>query len=426
MRLWSLTLGVGLAHLAVLWGAAQWGERGTDLVAWDDPQFTQQVGLDHRPRVAPPLLAANDGAAVPLSTVGQALQVRTVSDWPPVEVVATSAPAQPVSSPPVARAPKTPPPSTNHTRTITEAAPSIPSDTTTTLPTEESPRSVESEPVAISLAAAHAPSETSVPSVDTALVPTPTPMAAPASDPQEQAPAAAKKDAAPADEAVDLAAAVAHWPPATRLNYKLHGHYKGDLYGNASVQWQRQGTRYQVQVNVNVSLLFHLRMTSQGRVTPQALWPETYQEERRGKMRGASMGDAVVRLDNGQTVPRPKLLQDTASQFVQLAQDFAHQRRPLRVGTVVSVPLARPGGVDEWVYDVVAIDTLTTPLGQVPAFHLQPRPLAKARSGVDVDMWFAPSLQHLPVRIRLNLGPEVWLDLLLESIDQTAAPTATS
>jgi Protein of unknown function (DUF3108) len=94
------------------------------------------------------------------------------------------------------------------------------------------------------------------------------------------------------------------------------------------------------------------------------------------------------------------------------------------VGAVVPVTLVRPGGIDEWVYDVVALDTLHTPLGAVSAFHLQPRPLAKARSGVDVDMWFAPALQHLPVRIRLNLGPEVWLDLLLEGIDQAAPPPA--
>jgi hypothetical protein len=223
---------------------------------------------------------------------------------------------------------------------------------------------------------------------------------------------------------VDVAAAVAHWPAATRLNYKLHGNYRGDLHGKASVMWQRQSTRYQVQVDVGVALLFHLRMTSQGRITPQALWPEVYQEERRGKMRGAQMGDAVVQLDNGQTMPRPQLLQDTASQFVQLAQDFAHQRRPLQVGAVIRVPLARPGGIDEWVYDVVAMDTLSTPLGPVPAFHLQPRPLSKARSGVDVDMWFAPSLQHLPVRIRLNLGADTWLDLQLESIDQAQSPAA--
>jgi hypothetical protein len=212
------------------------------------------------------------------------------------------------------------------------------------------------------------------------------------------------------------------WPPATRLNYRLHGHYRGDLNGKAHVQWQRNGPRYQVQVDVGVGFLFNLRLTSQGRITPQALWPEVYEEERRGKSRGATLGDAVVQLHNGQTHTRPPQLQDTASQFVQLAQDFALQRRPLRVGAVVPVTLVRPGGIDEWVYDVVALDTLHTPLGEIAAFHLQPRPLAKARSGVDVDMWFAPALQHLPVRIRLNLGPEVWLDLLLEGIDHATPP----
>lgn len=213
----------------------------------------------------------------------------------------------------------------------------------------------------------------------------------------------------------DAAAWLAQWPRNTRLNYRLKGYYRGDFYGNARVQWQRSEQRYQVQINVNVALLVDMRMTSQGRITPTRLWPEAYEEERRGKKRGVRFGDQVLTLSNGQTVNRVPHLQDTASQFVQLAQDFSTGRMPLVVGGVVPVTLGRPGGVDDWMYDVVANETVSTTMGPVAAYHLKPRPLANPRGTVSAEIWFAPTLQHLPVRIRLTLNPETWLDLTLDS-----------
>ncbi len=89
------------------------------------------------------------------------------------------------------------------------------------------------------------------------------------------------------------------------------------------------------------------------------------------------------------------------------------------MGKAVPVWLARPGGVDEWTYDVVELENLRSEhLGMVPAYHLKPRPLAKPRGPVTAEIWFAPSLQYLPVRIRLTVGTEAWLDLMVEKIEQ--------
>ena len=81
--------------------------------------------------------------------------------------------------------------------------------------------------------------------------------------------------------------------------------------------------------------------------------------------------------------------------------------------------LARPGGVDQWTYDVVGEDTLQLPrLGAVPAFHLKPRPLDKPRGPIQAEIWIAPSVQYLPVRIRLTQGPDTYMDLMVETIEQ--------
>lgn len=232
---------------------------------------------------------------------------------------------------------------------------------------------------------------------------------------QPAASAAAAAASAPAPEAASLD----RWPVDTRLSYKLGGHFRGPLYGDARVQWQREDDRYQVRLDVRIQVFGTQVLTSQGEVTPEGLIPRTYEELRPGKRRTARIGDEVVTLDNGRTVPRPDGVQDTASQFVELSQRFATGREVLEVGRAVSVWLARPGGVDRWTYDVVAVDVLDTPsFGKVEAFHLKPRPLNVTRGNITAEMWFAPSLQYLPVRIKVLMGDEAHLDLMVDFIEQ--------
>ena len=64
------------------------------------------------------------------------------------------------------------------------------------------------------------------------------------------------------------------------MSYKLTGYFQGELFGSGQVQWTRQGEnneRYQVRVIVDAGL-YELRMTSLGRVSPQGLLPEAFEE----------------------------------------------------------------------------------------------------------------------------------------------------
>ncbi len=210
------------------------------------------------------------------------------------------------------------------------------------------------------------------------------------------------------------------WPADTRLTYRLGGQFRGGpLYGDARVQWQRQGPLYQAQVQLDVQLAGSFSMTSQGEVTPAGLVPRAYEEQRRSRRRAVRLTDTTVVLADGQSVARPAQVQDAASQFVELGHRFATGQQPLVLGGTVDLWLARPGGVDRWTYDIAAQDLLRTPRhGEVMAWRLTPRPLDKPRGPVTAEMWFAPSLQYLPVRIRLSLGEEAQVDLLVDTIEQ--------
>jgi len=76
-------------------------------------------------------------------------------------------------------------------------------------------------------------------------------------------------------------------------------------------------------------------------------------------------------------------------------------------------------GNRETTYDIVGRDMLQTPeLGEIEAFHLKPRPIANPRGNITAEMWFAPSLGFLPVRIRVNMGEDTHVDLMVLRIEQ--------
>jgi hypothetical protein len=209
------------------------------------------------------------------------------------------------------------------------------------------------------------------------------------------------------------------WPADTRLSYKVSGYFRGELSGDAQVQWLRVGDKYEVTIGISIGILASTKMTSQGEIRPEGLHPLAYEEGGRGAPRRVTLADSGIVFSNGNTLQRPQGVQDTASQFVELSQRFSSGRAALEVGNSVSFPMSRPGAVDYWTYDVTEKVTLATPrLGPLEAFHLKPRPLPAARGNITAEMWFAPSLQYLPVRIRINMGEAVYLDLLVDKIEQ--------
>ncbi len=277
---------------------------------------------------------------------------------------------------------------------------------------------------------------------------TPTDAALPESTPTAAlSPSATATVTAPTSTAAAQSAALAlqgEWPGDTRLSYQLGGYYRGELFGDAQVQWTRPtetatasmtgadaassgavvpSDRYQVRIDINVGGLARVQMLSQGRVRAAGLQPEAYEEVLPSSRRNVRLTTNEVLLMDGRRLPRPPEdmdgVQDTASQFVELGHRFSTGRARLAKGEVVRVWLARPGGLDEWVYDIGAAETLYLPLlGAVQAYHLKPRPLARARGTIVAEMWVAPSLQNLPVRIKITLDAQSYLDLTVKKIEQ--------
>ena len=219
------------------------------------------------------------------------------------------------------------------------------------------------------------------------------------------------------------------WPPSTRLTYRLTGYYRGDVQGTASVEWIRSGLRYQVHLEAVVgppfAPLLVRRASSEGDLGDTGLAPRRFEGEQRVAFRSRrwTMGfePERVRLPDGREVPAALGVQDEASLFVQLTWLFTTQPQLLQVGRSIEVPLALPRRVEPWQYDVVGEETLQMPFADVPTMHVKPRRLAKPSGDLTAEMWFAPGLQYLPVRILIHQDAQTFIDLQLLRAPQQAA-----
>lgn len=223
------------------------------------------------------------------------------------------------------------------------------------------------------------------------------------------------------------------WPEATKVTYKIEGFFRGPIYGQSSVEWVRKESRYQVHVDASVGPSFaplgSWRLSSEGVITAEGLSPERYENVNRlliktSPAKRLTFDEREITLANGDKVPRPQGVQDPASQFIQLAYGFILKPEALKVGNTVRMPLAILTRAETLAYDVVGEEVLKTPIGDVPTFHIKPRRLAETNANLPADIWVAPGLQYLPVRIYVKVNEETFMDMQMDRAPQQA-PSAT-
>lgn len=228
------------------------------------------------------------------------------------------------------------------------------------------------------------------------------------------------------------------WPASVQLNYRLQGNYRGEVHGQGQVQWIREGRRYQVHLDVTLgpsfAPLIARRMSSDGLLTSQGIAPQRYDEDTRvlfSSRRRVSVlfapradGGTEVQLGDGSKRQAAAGVQDSASQFVQLTWLFLTGREALQPGRIVEMPLALPRKLYAWRYQVIGEETLETPMGTLATWHLQPllEPGDKLGKDLKAEVWLAPTLQYLPVRLRIAQDESTFIDLMLNAAPLMTAP----
>jgi hypothetical protein len=254
-------------------------------------------------------------------------------------------------------------------------------------------------------------------------------MAAASAPPMAAASQAAPAGTATATAPSDPKAPTFIWPKATRVSYKMEGNFRGPIYGQASVEWLREGSTYQVFVEASVGPSFaplgSWRLSSQGEIRPEGLYPRRYENMNRmltrsSPVQGLQFDDDEVTLSNGGKIPRKPGMQDPASQFIQLAYSFMLNPLLLMPGNTVYLPMVWLKKSEVIAYDVLNEEVLHTPLGDIPTYHVRPRRMDGDSNNMSAEIWFAPGLQYLPVRILTRANEQTFMDMQMDKAPKQA------
>ena len=227
------------------------------------------------------------------------------------------------------------------------------------------------------------------------------------------------------------------WPLATRVSYIMEGFYRGPVHGQSTVEWIRKEQRYQVHIDASVGPSFaplgSWRLSSEGEIRPEGLHPRRYENVNRllvlsARSKVIELGDEQIKLPDGKQQPRTMGLQDPASFMIQVAYQFILDPSKARPGSSFEMTVLTLRKPEPLVFDVIEEVLLDTPMGRIPTLHVRPRKAIVEDGALPADVWFAPGLQYLPVRIAMKMKDDIWLDMKLSRAPQQTPgqPAATA
>jgi len=221
--------------------------------------------------------------------------------------------------------------------------------------------------------------------------------------PAEEAAAPAPVAAASAPEAPPPAPAQAFIPGSLRLKYTLQGELSSLSYqASGELLWAHDGQNYEARMEVGAFLLGSRVQHSRGRITPAGLQPLRFVDRvRQDRVAEFDHAQGQIRFSEGApTVALPQDVQDQLSVFVQLGSLISTTPQRYPRGTAITLPAVGVYGPENWSVVVEDEETLSLPGGEMRALKLSRAPARADEPRAEI--WLAPSLGWLPVRIRLS------------------------
>ena len=346
----------------------------------------------------------------PAQPTGQVFSTRSIAAPPPAAVptvaTAPAAKATPAAAPqPAAR--KKPPARTTPapSSTAAAAAPQLPAEampTGTEVGTDTAPNTAidsPAPPAEVAAVGPEAPASAAVP---------PAPPAEATTGVDITPPGAGTGQAPPHPPPP------ARLPPPTRLAFDVSGQAKKFAYNaRAELLWQHDGSRYEARQEISAFLVGTRTQRSVGAITAQGLLPEKFSDKSRSEQ-AAHFDYAQGRVTfsaNTPQAPASPGVQDRLSVFIQLGALLAADPGRFVPGTQITLTTVSARSADRWTFTIEGPETLDLPSGATPALKLQRLP----RKDYDqkAELWVAPALGYLPVRIKLTQANGDFADLQL-------------
>ncbi len=193
------------------------------------------------------------------------------------------------------------------------------------------------------------------------------------------------------------------FPPSARLKYAITGEVKGfPYYVNGELAWTQDGKTYDARMEISHFLLGSRVQTSTGQLGAQGLEPTRFGDKVKSEVAAHFERDKGKVTFSANTPDAPLLAgaQDQLSIFMQVAAMLAGEPNGYPKGSTLAFQAVGPRSADAWVFTVGASEKLTLPGGDIQALHLWRDPAGEYDPKTEI--WLAPELGYLPVRIRLT------------------------
>jgi len=206
------------------------------------------------------------------------------------------------------------------------------------------------------------------------------------------------------------------FPPSVRMFFDVKGVVTYAYTGGSELLWLNHGNGYHARLQIT-KFGFHLRTwTSKGDLTGQGLVPLRFGDKGRSSEIASHFQRDKGIISFSANVPDVLLqegAQDYLSSFFQLSAMLSGEPERYPPGSAIAFQVAGARGADPWIFHVDGLETLDLPDGPKAGVRLTRE--HDAKYDTKVELWLAPDLSYLPIRIRLSQGNGDFAELLWRS-----------
>lgn len=232
------------------------------------------------------------------------------------------------------------------------------------------------------------------------------PAAAPAPASAESAPAAA-----PLLRERTVQASTFSIPGSVRLHYQVQAQTRAGLWNaRAELLWRHDGSSYDAKLDISMPFVPSRIQRSTGRITAEGLAPTRFSDKARSEEATHFERDKgrLVFSTNKPEAPLLAGAQDRLSVLLQLGAMIAGEPLKYPPATTITVQTAGTREADQWLFTVEGEEELQLPGGTLRALKLVRNP--RKEFDQKVELWLAPGMDYVPVRLRLTQANGDWLE----------------
>lgn len=177
--------------------------------------------------------------------------------------------------------------------------------------------------------------------------------------------------------------------------------------------WLQDGEHYDAKLSLTFLFKTFRSLHSNGVIGPTGIEPLRFADKRKTEVASHFVRDqkTVVFSNNAPSVPLLAGAQDRLSVVMQLGALMAGDPGRYPPGSVVAVQTVGPSDAEIWTFNVSGEERVTVPAGEFSVRRLTRNP----RQPFDdkVELWLAPDMGYLPVRIKQTQANQDFADLQL-------------